>query len=407
MDRYEDLSDCEVDDHSFFDSDFGEQSKPTDYTPAISKQTEEPEGDRSLHVHNSDLTVGKSAEEYQSLQEESDKEEQIRKHYMDDQTDKMTNSSATSVTLRQEYIGKDEVPAQSIKINTVIPTGIPKIRREHEDKYETDVEDSSDDGGKKRLRPKSAKQSNSLKKSIGKKYSHFSASSSSSDADCLDTESESYVLEPSNSSLSRKSSRSIKSLEENSKLRDYAEESEDTVTDVTPLSTPDISPIQSFDLAATSEMLKKNKIKRQENVSQEIYDPNFDEKYNEKALHDAMDLNQLLKAFMRLDKKEQRSLVTETPTTKIKKNYSFTKEEVRQIDRENQRLLKELSRQNSMTRSSSTSIKPKKLSCPPIRLYHSAVNRQREQQRIEKDNLALLKSKHTLHLMLSQIQLSG
>nr|XP_033772711.1 cilia- and flagella-associated protein 97-like [Geotrypetes seraphini] len=102
-----------------------------------------------------------------------------------------------------------------------------------------------------------------------------------------------------------------------------------------------------------------------------------------------MDLNQLLKAFMRLDKKDQRNLVTETPATKIKKNYSFTNNEVRQIDRENQRLLKELSKQNSGMRSNS--IIPKKLTCPPVRLYHSAVNRLKEQQRIEKDNLALLK----------------
>nr|XP_033799369.1 cilia- and flagella-associated protein 97 isoform X2 [Geotrypetes seraphini] len=381
MEHYEDLSDCEVDDHSFFDSDFGEQSKITDYTLTTSKQTEECEEEPSLHLNNSYSTVERSVEENQPSLEESEKGVQLRQYSPDDETDQFTNSSAISVNPSSECVCKEDV-TQSIKINTIIPTGIPKIREE-DDKYGT--EDSSDEEEEKRLRPKSAKQSNCLKKNIGKKYSRFSASSSSSDADCLDTESENYLLEPSNSSVSRKSSRSVKTLEENSKHRQYTEESEDTVTDVTPLSTPDISPIQSFDLAATSDILKKKKIKRQENVSQEIYDP----EYNEKALHDAMDLNQLLKAFMRLDKKDQRNLVTETPATKIKKNYSFTNNEVRQIDRENQRLLKELSKQNSGMRSNS--IIPKKLTCPPVRLYHSAVNRLKEQQRIEKDNLVYIK----------------
>lgn len=72
----------------------------------------------------------------------------------------------------------------------------------------------------------------------------------------------------------------MKLAEGKPKLGDYLEESEDTVTDVTPLSTPDISPIQSFELAASND--KKLKIKRQENVNQELYG-NFEEfKYNTK-----------------------------------------------------------------------------------------------------------------------------
>lgn len=89
------------------------------------------------------------------------------------------------------------------------------------------------------------------------------------------------------------------------------------------------------------------------------------------------------KAFLQLDKKEQK-LTIDQPSKGVRKNYSFTNEEVRQIDRENQRLLKELSRQSARPRRSSTL---KKVSVTPPRLYHSALNRQKEQQRIERENL--------------------
>ncbi|XP_071412423.1 cilia- and flagella-associated protein 97 isoform X2 [Pithys albifrons albifrons] len=115
-------------------------------------------------------------------------------------------------------------------------------------------------------------------------------------------------------------------------------------------------------------------------------DPEFDRRYSRKVFHDAMDLNQLLKAFLQLEKKEHKLTINQ-PSKGIRKNYSFTNEEVRQIDRENQRLLKELSRQAAKPRSTSL----KKTSVPPPRLYHSALNRQKEQQRIERENLAFLK----------------
>lgn len=89
------------------------------------------------------------------------------------------------------------------------------------------------------------------------------------------------------------------------------------------------------------------------------------------------------KAFLQLDKKEQK-LTIDHPSKVIRKNYSFTNEEVRQIDRENQRLLKELSKQSARPRRSSTM---KKTSVPQPRLYHTALNRQKEQQRIERENL--------------------
>ncbi|MBV96245.1 Cilia- and flagella-associated protein 97, partial [Eschrichtius robustus] len=93
--------------------------------------------------------------------------------------------------------------------------------------------------------------------------------------------------------------------------------------------------------------------------------------------------------FLQLDKKGPQKHHFDQPSVAPRKNYSFTREEVRQIDRENQRLLKELSRQAEKPGSKSTI--PRRSTGPPPKLYHSALNRQREQQRIERENLALLK----------------
>lgn len=90
-------------------------------------------------------------------------------------------------------------------------------------------------------------------------------------------------------------------------------------------------------------------------------------------------------AFLQLDKKGPQKHHFDQPAVMPRKNYSFTREEVRQIDRENQRLLKELSRQAEKPGSKST-IPGRSIGHPP-KLYHSALNRQREQQRIERENL--------------------
>nr|XP_015201174.1 PREDICTED: cilia- and flagella-associated protein 97 isoform X1 [Lepisosteus oculatus]XP_015201175.1 PREDICTED: cilia- and flagella-associated protein 97 isoform X1 [Lepisosteus oculatus] len=186
------------------------------------------------------------------------------------------------------------------------------------------------------------------------------------------------------------------------------EESEDTVTDVTPLSTPDISPVQSFDLA-----LEKKGAGRQENLSLDLcgelgdlgseqegersfpktgrasLESDVGARHGHKVLNDAMDLNRLLKAFMSLERKMERSLVIDCPPGQPRRNFSFSSEEVRRIDGENQRLLRELSRQALKPRGRNGPTR--KPASPPGKLYHSALNRQREQQRIERENMAFLK----------------
>ncbi|XP_068134813.1 cilia- and flagella-associated protein 97 isoform X2 [Hyperolius riggenbachi] len=386
MERYVNLSDDGEVDHSFFDSDAEDETGQKVATASSSVKHEYKQNNKESESEDREA----EAEKETRKAEDEESEEPTDRSYSPE-----PKLSADAMRPRSA-VKSGRGSAQSLRIEATIPTGIPQIRREFEDNYYPDEDDSSEEESR-RSRPRTAKQTNMGKKNAGKYSRDFPSSISSSDTEFSDAPSDdplakSYQLKD-RAPLSLRSPERKASRPPMRELRDFADESEDTVTDVTPLSTPDISPIQSFDIAATSEALKA-KVQRQENVSQESYDPDAERKSGPKALQDAMDLNQLLKAFMNLDKKDQRSLSVEHPSARHKKNYSFSNDEVRHIDRENQRLLKELSRQ--ATKSKGKSLMPKKPNTTPTRLYHSALNRQREQQRIERENLALLKRLDTV-----------
>ncbi|XP_042637928.1 cilia- and flagella-associated protein 97 [Orycteropus afer afer] len=445
MDQFGDISEGEVD-HSFFDSDF-EDTKKCESNSVFDKQNNDPKERIDKDTENVNLKFGIQTKENQDTEKGNEKKEKISLEEHCIENDIIQSTSCSS--LNTSSTSKKQCDATTgHKIHLPIPKRIPKIRKEGKDNSFTDSEEGSDDGKRHHVRSKSAKPPNNFKKGVNKKYSKISSSSSSSslsssssssDIDCSDTGSDICISDSSPSlkkhvsgatlvSPKQKYNPGIKSTEMHplstkSKAADHAEESEDTVTDVTPLSTPDISPIQSFELAASND--HKVKVKRQENVSQEVYengedlkcnskhlkssrkgkekcgssltstsksaslDSNLDQRYKQKVLHDTMDLNHLLKAFLQLEKKGPQKHHLEPPPIAPRKNYSFTREEVRQIDRENQRLLKELSRQAEKPGSKSTI--PRRSVGHPPKLYHSALNRQREQQRIERENLALLK----------------
>lgn len=379
MDRYGDLSDEGEVDHSFFDSD-EEETKRQGVSTAAPSTSEHKQNKHDSESEDSGRTdepqQGRSSKQAKNLSKETKPKSPEPVWSLDSPRPSSAAKSGRS-------------SAQSLRIEATIPTGIPQIRRDFEDNYYPDEDDSSEEESRS-SRPKPARQTNIGKKSSGKYSRDFPSSISSSDTEFSDTTSDDHTSKSYQSSKDRAPS-SVRSPERRlhrpsvRDLRDYVDESEDTVTDVTPLSTPDISPIQSFDITATSEALKA-KVKRQENVRQESCDPELDGKSDPKTLQDAMDLNQLLKAFMHLDQKDQERFSLDPPS---KKNYSFKNDEVRQIDRENQRLLRELSRHAA--KSKGKSLTPKKLNTTSTRVYHSALNRQKEQQRIERENLALLK----------------
>ncbi|XP_006834569.1 PREDICTED: UPF0501 protein KIAA1430 homolog [Chrysochloris asiatica] len=437
MDRFADISEGEVD-HSFFDSDF-EEAQKCESQSVFDKQIDVTKERLDKDTENTNLKFGLQTKENHLTEKGNGKKEDIplEEHYLENNIMHTRSSSLTTSSRSEKQCDV------GLKMHLPISNRIPKIVKEGDDYY-TDSEESSDDGKRHHIRSKSAKPPNSsFKKGVNKKYSKMSSSSSSSslssssssDTDCSDTGSDSCISDSSPSlkkhvsgvtllSPKQKYNSGIKSvgmqpLSTKPKVGDYTEESEDTVTDVTPLSTPDISPLQSFELATSND--QKVKVKRQENVSQEVYengedllynskhlkspgkgkekcgpcltstskssslDSNLDQRYKQKVLHDTMDLNHLLKAFLQLEKKGPQQHRLDPPPVAPRKNYSFTRDEVRQIDRENQRLLKELSRQADKPGNKSTI--PRRPVGHPPKLYHSALNRQREQQRIERENL--------------------
>ncbi|XP_032387741.1 cilia- and flagella-associated protein 97 isoform X3 [Etheostoma spectabile] len=166
----------------------------------------------------------------------------------------------------------------------------------------------------------------------------------------------------------------------------HTEESEDTVTDVSPLSSPDFSPLQSLDLNHTE--AEEGSLKEQQQHQESVPSSGL------KDIHQDVDSDQDVHECSLISESQLGGkLVFHCPGGRNRKNYSFTNAEVRRIDRENQRLLRELSRHSPGSRPGSTARKKNHVAnkLPFSRLSHSALNRQREQQRIERENLALLK----------------
>ncbi|KAL1772785.1 hypothetical protein HispidOSU_002342 [Sigmodon hispidus] len=461
MDRFGDISEGEVD-HSFFDSDF-EDAKKCDSNLVFNKQNDDlneriidkdtknvnlkfemQNDDLKERIDDdpesaADLKVGiQTKENYLTQKGNERKAKFFSKEYHVENDPTQTRSYSLSTTSSRSKKSCDTT--KDHKLHLPVHSRIPKIVR-GEDDYYTDGEESSDDGRKDHSRSKSAKPAGNLKKNMSKKCSKISSSSlssssSRSSSDFSDTGSDTHKSDPRSSSRKHASGVTVSSPKQKcksgrksggtqhssakQKTGNYNVESEETVTDVTPLSTPDISPVQSLELGPSHD--QKVKVKRQENVSRDVYedgeilkndsrplksakrkeksgqnfapkssvlDANLDHRSKQKVLNDTMDLNHLLKAFLQLDKKGAQKHHFDQPSVMPRKNYSFSKEEVRQIDRENQRLLKELARQAEKPGSKST-IPGRSMSNPP-KLYHSALNRQREQQRIERENLALLK----------------
>ncbi|KAF6036234.1 CFAP97 [Bugula neritina] len=134
-------------------------------------------------------------------------------------------------------------------------------------------------------------------------------------------------------------------------------------------------------------------------------------RFNESPDKDRLNLELLLAALLEDDKikasSRQKALLTKSSqnASSHRANYTFTSERARTIDQENQRLLNNILAQRasrsrkdgrpSSATSSGTAQKPKSkakpAANPPMRVTPFSVNRMREQQRIERENLALLK----------------
>ncbi|XP_066574304.1 cilia- and flagella-associated protein 97 isoform X2 [Amia ocellicauda] len=420
-------------DHAFFDSDFEDGGQDRG---GVSGNIHE---EKPLEARGKS-NGGSAQSRESSLEEEREKGSSSLK---EDLSRPSSASSSLSYGARSEVSSSGKLEGASgrhLIIPHRIPTGSSTEEREYEDDdEEADEEDSynrSEDESEaereeKHARCRSAHPGSSVKKACTKFRTHSPPSPSESESSSSDAGSCVPELSPQRKpmgllSVSSPRHRPRYGLAARKQRLRLPDESEDTVTDVSPLSTPDISPIQSFDLALVKDSLKKRAMRKQENVSvdlsreapdwcpdqegeksppktgktrsemchmsytsSESVESEIGGRHGQKVLNDALDLNQLLKAFMSLEKKTQESLVIDSPGGKARKNFSFSNEEVRCIDRENQRLLRELSRQAPKPRiKSATARKP---TGSPVKLYHTALNRQREQQRIERENMAFLK----------------
>ncbi|KAM7008639.1 cilia- and flagella-associated protein 97 [Tautogolabrus adspersus] len=171
------------------------------------------------------------------------------------------------------------------------------------------------------------------------------------------------------------------------------EVSEDTVTDVTdvsPLSSSDSSPHRSLDLNPTeAEEGRLTEQQHPQQLQEESVPSSGLSNTHQEEESDQDNDGCSFSSESQLGVK----LVLPHPGGRNRKNYSFTNDQVRCIDQENQRLLRELSRLSPGPSPGSSAGKksPMAKNSPHIRLSHSALNRQREQQRIERENLAFLK----------------
>uniref|UniRef100_A0A1A7X5Q3 Cilia- and flagella-associated protein 97 n=1 Tax=Iconisemion striatum TaxID=60296 RepID=A0A1A7X5Q3_9TELE len=157
-------------------------------------------------------------------------------------------------------------------------------------------------------------------------------------------------------------------------------ESDDTVTDVSPLSSPELSPCQSVN-QNYMEMEERNQV--QESVPSSGL--------GSMHLNDDSDQDLDERSFnLESSCKPKKGLCH--PGWRNRKNHTFSNDEVRRIERENGRLLRELTSPGSASRLGKA---PVKKTCtnnfPVTQKAHSAIRRQREQQRVERENLLILK----------------
>ncbi|XP_069386304.1 cilia- and flagella-associated protein 97 isoform X2 [Paralichthys olivaceus] len=156
----------------------------------------------------------------------------------------------------------------------------------------------------------------------------------------------------------------------------YTEESDYTATDVSSLYSPDISPLQYLDLKDTEAEEWQESVPSS-GLSDTHHNEDSDQDVDEFTLNSESQFGGGVAVCYAVQKN--------------RKNYSFINEKTRLIGLENQRLLRVLSRISSRPDSTAKKETNKTSNSSAIRLNYSAINRQREQKRIDRENLAFLK----------------
>ena len=179
-------------------------------------------------------------------------------------------------------------------------------------------------------------------------------------------------------------------------LSDYYTSSSDDMTDTDDDSEVTVSPLNtphSRDVQTTSS--------RSSSVSKNISKSSSNEPVNLlRGDRDSLDLDMLLQTVLQMEKQGRpQSRQTQTqlvaPSRGSRHNYSFTNERVEAIDKENRRLMTSIMRHANATKKAKAKVK--KLPHSSVgtkRLSSAAVNRAKEQQKIEAENLVTVSYTH-------------
>ncbi|XP_056264563.1 cilia- and flagella-associated protein 97 isoform X2 [Pseudoliparis swirei] len=403
-------------DHSFFDSDCDDSSRDggENIEKGLKAEKKNPPSPEQLHAKQTETTKGGSSprtdetKKHLKLVDNNSSSRAERKENSCQVKEEKSSraSSVSSVACASNkviHISSDseaDSNSQSERHNETFIVLLDEAREvDCMDVYSQRPNESEEDA----LPSKHSDSIGKIKQSPKKTIQNWRTSSPSpiSIESSIDTDSDSSIdsptlPKPNKTSLSPEIRRTrVGSAGSQDVPIDHTEESEDTVTDVSPLSSPDISPLQSLDLNHTE--AKEGSLKEQQQQKQQQQQESVPSS-GLSDMHQDEDSDQdVHECSLSLESQHGGKLVSCSTGGRNRKNYSFTNDEVRRIDRENQRLLRELSRHTPGPRpgprpGSTTGKKIHMTSkLPHILLSHSALNRQREQQRIERENLVFLK----------------
>ncbi|XP_073325208.1 cilia- and flagella-associated protein 97 isoform X2 [Pagrus major] len=401
-------------DHSFFDSDCDDSSVSRDGGKKIEKDKQSKPGQEWLHAKQTKNTKGAwsprtdgTQKHLKSVENNSSSRAERKENACHSNEEERRRASSISVLCTSDKVinnssdGEEDFHLHS-KMSKGTFMALSAEAREADDKdvYSQSPNESEDESLSSNDKHSKGRNKQTPKKRIRSRYNR-SPSPTSTEAS-MDADSESScsssnrrssldsptLPRPNKSSLSPGGRRiPVGSAGTRDVPASQKEESDDTITDVSPLSSPDYSLLQSLDLNRTE--AEEGSLKEQQQQQEESVPSSGLRTLHQDEDSDLDEDEYSLSSMSQLGDK----LVSHGPGGRNRKNYSFTNDEVRSIDHENQRLLRVLSRLSPGPRPGSKAGKKAHMTSnsPLNRLSHSALNRQREQQRIERENLAFLK----------------
>ncbi|XP_014845038.1 PREDICTED: cilia- and flagella-associated protein 97 [Poecilia mexicana] len=360
-------------DHSFFDSD-GESGRNVG---------EKREKDSKMKKRIS------STLQRESVKHSGHLAEKTKRDLKEVENNKTDASSISFIPDEPIHEGKDELNLHSKRASGAFPTMLADIPNDGDYKGRNDTRKSA------LAFPANSKEANEqsprkLVKNQHPKNSPPTSNEASTDADSESSFSSqrgilnsSNLSKPTKSFVRHKTRGTRRGSAESQDLPNMStDESDGSVTDVSPLSSPDSGSLQSL----SSEAAKEGHEAQRE--------PKTLPSGAFSNLHEAVDSNpDVDECSSGLESHLEQKMVLQISRGVVRKNYSFSNDEVRRIDFENKRLLQALSNISSGSKAEKCSKKSTSVAKgSSVGFYaHSAQNRDRQQRRIQQENLVFLK----------------